>query len=85
MVAALSPKLPPGKPIPMQTLHTVQARIQFSRVPPAATLLSWSVAVCDCLHHKLTHMLPVSSISCFQTCFAVVLSLHLGSCTAISG
>ena len=26
VVAALSPKLPPGKPIPMQTLHTVQAR-----------------------------------------------------------
>ena len=26
VVAALSPKLPPGKPIPMQTLHTVQVR-----------------------------------------------------------
>jgi hypothetical protein len=29
VVAALSPKLPPGKPIPMQTLHTVQARSCF--------------------------------------------------------
>lgn len=40
ILAALSPKLPPGKPIPTQTLHTVQVKLLYksSSHQPAASM-----------------------------------------------